>query len=41
VNCWLVKVLGLRVFDIVWGVGVYLGQDCGCNGCDGLLELTV
>ena len=23
VNCWLVKVLGLRVSDIFWGVKVY------------------
>jgi hypothetical protein len=40
VNCWLVKVQGLRVFDIVWGVEVCVEQDCGCNGCDGLLELS-
>ena len=30
-NCWMVKVQGLRVSDIVWG------QDGGVNGCDGLL----
>ena len=26
VNCWLVKVQGLRVSDIVWGVEVYEGR---------------
>jgi hypothetical protein len=25
VNCWFVKVQGLRVSDIVWGVEVYEG----------------
>ena len=41
VNCWVVKAQGLRVCEIVWGVGVCEGQDGGCNGWDGLLELTV
>ena len=27
--------------DIVWGVEVYAGQDGGCNGCNGLVELTL
>jgi hypothetical protein len=26
VNCWLVKVQGLRVSDIVWGVEGYEGR---------------
>ena len=41
VNSQLVKVWGLRVCDIVWGVGICEEQSGGCNGWDGLLELTV
>ena len=41
VNCWLVKVQGLRMSDILWAFWVVWGQDGGCNDCDGLLELTV
>jgi len=29
VNCWLVKVQGLRLSDIVWGVEVYEGRTVG------------